>query len=496
MLLNIFFFDQEYSLQKRKTSVNQKKTINSTKTTDNKNLSFNEIIELSPRKILQFKDLTDIANTLSSYYQQNIILADFDNNQKRYVLEYAENTFDLVGLNTSIAFGLTLKNLTGSSVKAKIKWLFDADYLLTKLKHVTEIYRAVVDFSYAENATYVTEKMLTIYKMKQSNISNFMKKTDRPTTDGSTCHPIDIEEKEKNKAKGIITNCKQFEEVAAHNNHHWLAITITCPPKFHVKPKNGRKSWDGVLTPKDNNNFLNTIWTDLKRKLGKLNISVYGHWCKEPHESMAIHMHALIYCNSDNIETIKQWTNHYSEAQFDKFDSDFIENISVKFDEGDCQVYQQLKYSKNATISKYINKHLLQCLNISEGKSTNSKRNKINSNGESEQDIYEKVKAHADKFSYRRYSFFGVDKCLKVWRELKRFVQQQDIPETANEAVTEPFTLAENNNLKGFLTSKFRNAISLLYKPVNEANHNKYSNLKTKIAGINISGIDYITNKD
>ncbi len=475
--------------------MNQTKIINSTETTDNKNLPFNEIIELSPRAILQFIDLTQMSETLSQYYQQKIILAEFEDNKKRYVLEYADNTFDLIGLNTSIAFGLTLKNLTGSSVKAKVKRLFDADYLLTKLKKVAEIYLAVVDFSYAKNATYVTDKMLTIYKMKQSNISNFMKKKDRPTTDGSTCKPIDIEEKEKNKAKGIIANCKQFEEVAAHNNHHWLAITITCPPKFHIKPLNGKNAWDDVLTPKDSNDFLNTIFTNIKRKLGKLTISNYGHWCKEASQSMAIHMHALIYCSNNDIETIKKWTNHYSEAQFDKFDSDFIENISVKFDQGDCQTYQILKKSKNAAISDYINKHLLQCLNISADKSENSKRNKINNNGESKQDIYEKVKAHADKFSYRRYSFFGVDKCLKVWRELKRFVNQQDIPESANEAVTELFTLAENNNLKGFLTSKFRSAISLLYKPVNAVNHNKYGEQKTKVAGINIDGTDYSTRK-
>jgi len=477
--------------------VNQQKiiTITSTETTDNKNLSFSEIIELSPRKILQFKDLTNIANTLSSYYQQKIILAEFENNKERYVLEYAENTFDLIGGNTVIAFGLTLKNLTGSSVKAKVKRLFDADYLLKKLKDVAEIYRAVIDFSYAKNATYVTDKMLTIYKMKQSNISNFMKNSNRLTTDGSACQPIDIDEKEKNKAKGIIANCKQFEEVAAHNNHHWLAITITCPPKFHIKPKFGRKSWDEKLTPKNNNNFLNTIWTDLKRKLGKLNISVYGHWCKEPHESMAIHMHILIYCSSNDVETIKQWTNHYSEAQFDKFDSDFIENISVKFDEGSCQVYQQLKNSKNAAVSNYINKHLLHCLNITDNPTIN-KKNIINSNGESEQDIYEKVKAHADKFSYRRYSFFGVDKCLKVWRELKRFEKQKVIPESANESYIELLKLAENNNFKGFLTSKFRSVIDLLYKPVNEENHNKYGEQKTKIAGINIDGVDYCTRKN
>tara|TARA_B110000211_G_C14093249_1_gene560763 strand:- start:3050 stop:4510 length:1461 start_codon:yes stop_codon:yes gene_type:complete len=483
--------------------VNQQKIIiiNNTETTDltlnhHHNLSFDEIIELPPRKILQFKDLTYIANTLSSYFQQKVILAEFENNKKKYVLEYAKNTFDLIGGNTVIAFGLTLKNLAGSSIKDKVKNLFDADYLLKKLKYISEIYRAVVDFSYAENATYITNKMLKIYKMKQANISKFMKKTGRPTTDGSTCHTIDIEDKEKNKAKGIIANCKQFEEVAVYKNHHWLAITITCPPKFHIKPKFGRRLWDGILTPIDCNDFLNTIWINLKRKLGKLSISIYGHWCKEPNESMAIHMHILIYCSSNHIETIKKWTNHYSEAQFDKFDSDFIDGTSVKFDQGDCQTYQKLKNSKNATISQYINKHLLQCLNIAADKSVNNKRNKINNNGESDLDIYEKVKAHADKFSYKRYTFFGVSECLKVWRELKRFVTQQDIPEFVNEAFTELLTLAKNNNFKGFLTSKFKNIVSLLYKPVHGVNHNKHSELKTKIAGININGIDYVTLKD
>lgn len=470
-----------------------KTTINNTETAMP---SFNDIMELSPKDILKYKDLTNIAATLADYFQQKIILAEFANNKKRYVLEYAENTFDLIGLNTSVAFGLTLKDLTGSSIEVKIKRLSDVDYLSGKLKQVADIYRAVVDFSYAENATYVTDKMLKIYRMKQSNISNFLKNSNRLTTEGITSKPIDIEEKEKNSAKGITAHCYQLEEVAAFNNHHWLAITLTCPAKFHVKPKFGRKSWDGVLTPRDNNDFLNTIWTNLKRKLGKLNISVYGHWCKEPNESMAIHMHALIYCNSYDVETIKQWTNHYSEAQFDKYDSDFIENISVKFDTGDCHVYRQLKNSKNVAISKYINKHLLQCLNISADKSVGSKRNKVNSNGESEQDIYEKIKAHADKFSYRRYSFFGVDKCLKIWRELKRFISQKSKPESTNAAVTDLFTLAKNNNLKGFLTSKFRSVISLLCKPVNDIKHNEYRELGVKVAGISIDGVDYCTRQD
>jgi len=472
-------------------------TINSTDLTSSNNriLSFNEIIELSPRAILQFKDLTQISETLSNYYQQKIILAEFANNKKRYVLEYAKDTFDLVGGNTLIAFGLTLKNLTGSSIEAKIKRLSDADYLSGKLKQVAKIYRAVVDFSYSDNATYVTDKMLKDFQIKQSNIRNFMKKTDRAATDGSTCYPIDLEEKEKNKAKGIYANCKQLEEIAAYNNHHWLAITITCPSKFHIKPVCGKSSWNGVLTPKENNEFLNTILTNLKRKLGKLNISIYGHWCKEPHQSMALHSHILIYCSSNDVEIIKKWTNHYSEAQFDKFDSDFIENISVKFDTGDCQVYQQLKNSKNAAISNYINKHLLHCLNITDTPKVN-KKNIINNNGESEQDIYEKVKAHADKFSYRRYSFFGVDKCLSIWRELKRFEKQKVAPESPTEAFTELLNLAEKNNLKEFLTSKFRNSISLLYKPVNEANQNKYGELRVKVAGVNIDGFDYFTHKD
>lgn len=471
--------------------MNQQKII----TINNKILSFSEILELSPREILKFKNLTQISKTLSSYYQQKIILAEFKNNKKRYVLEYAENTFDLIGVNTVIAFGLTLKNITGSSIEAKIKRLSDADYLLIKLKQVAKTYRAVVDFSYSDNATYVTDKMLKDFQIKQSNIRNFMKKTDRASTDGSTCYPIDIKEKEKNKAKGIYANCKQLEEIAAYNNHHWLAITITCPPKFHIKPMNGRSSWNGVLTPKNNNEFLNTIWTNFKRKLGKLNISIYGHWCKEPHQSMALHSHVLIYCSSNDVETIKKWINHYSEAQFDKFDSDFIENISVKFDTGDCQVYQQLKNSKNAAISNYINKHLLHCLNITDNPTVN-KKNRINNDGESEHAVHEKVKAHADKFSYRRYSFFGVDKCLKVWRELKRFEKQKIAPESPTKAFKKLLKLAENNNLKGFLVSPFRHDINLLLQQKNETQHNKYGELNMKVVGINIANIDYITRND
>ena len=109
----------------------------------------------------------------------------------------------------------------------------------------------------------------------------------------------------------------------------------------------------------------------------------------------------------------------------------------------------------------------------------------------------DKIMAHSEKFSYRRYDFFGVQGSLTIWRELKHLKEQAIETSSSSEEFMALLNIASKNNLREFLTSPFRKAISLLYAGDNKNNigitSNKYGEKSRKISGISILGEDYIT---
>lgn len=476
---------------------NEKNTVTNELNDDIETLTHEQIVSLSPRDILKFKDLTFLAFKLSNYYEKNLVLAEFEGGKTSYVLPLSSEKYEKLKLDTNIAFGITLQKFSGSTIKAKIKRLIDADYLAKKLNHVASIYREVINFSTSKD-TYVTKYTLNKYLAKKEFEQDFLENSIRITEDGRCYRLESLSKKKKAKAYEVVGNCKQLAEIAEHNNDHWLAATITCPPVFHIKPVIGNSSWNGILTPKDNNNFLAKIWRNLLRKLHRLNISVYGHWTKEPHQSMAIHMHVLIYCQISDIEIIKKWLNKFTEAQFNEFDSDFKEGVSVLFDQGHCQNLHASGNKHHSVISNYINKHILNCLNAPKIKAQSLTSEKAYLYEKPDSEILDdKIMAHSEKFSYRRYDFFGVEGSLTVWRELKHLKEQAIETNSSSEEFKALLTIASKNNLREFLTSPFRKAISLLYAGDNKSNigitSNKYGEKSRKISGISILGEDYIT---
>ena len=477
--------------------INEENTVANEVNEDIETLTHEQIISFLPRDILKFKDLKRLAFKLSKYYKNNLIFAEFKGDKNKYVLPLSSGQYEKLRLDTNIAFGITLQELTGSSIKAKVKRLIDANYLAKKLNHVASIYREVINFSTSKD-TYVTKYTLKKYLAKKEFEQDFLENSIRITEDGR-CYSLEsLSKKKKAKAHEVVGNCKQLAEIAEHNNDHWLAATITCPPVFHIKPVSGKSSWNGMLTPKDNNNFLSKIWRNLLRKLHRLNISVYGHWTKEPHQSMAIHMHVLIYCQISDIQIIKKWLNKFAEAQFNHFDSDFKEGISVLFDQGHCQNIHASGNKHHSVISNYINKHILNCLNAPKIKAQSLTSEKAYLYEKPDSEILDdKIMAHSEKFSYRRYDFFGVQGSLTVWRELKHLKEQAIETTSSSEEFMALLNIASKNNLREFLTSPFRKAISLLYAGDNKNNigitSNKYGEKSRKISGISILGEDYIT---
>lgn len=446
--------------------------------------TFEQITSFKKSDIIKIKDLLAVTSTVSDYFKQHTFPFECGNNKPAFAFLKPNLEYDIIELSTPIAFGLTVKDLSGSSIAAKLKRVKDKDYLLNLFKKSASIFYEVIHFYHDKNAEYITDKAVTANQKKKKFNQKYVDNTLRTSANGKPYLRVNLEEKKKNNANAYYSNAMQLAEYAAFNKHSWLTATITCPAVFHIKPINGKNSWDGQLTPTDNNVYLNTIIQNLTKKLNTKKIKRYGHCSKEPHKSMALHAHMLIYCDSKNISEIKELINHYTDLQFINFNCDFIENISVKFDEGDCESKSNKIISKG--IAKYIHKHVFHCLN---SPAFSPRLTKSNPKKFVEEQLNnKKIEAHADKFNYRRISFFGVDSSLTLWKKLKLLSYNKIKPKAPSMLFNTLYNMAGSNQFKEFLIGSYHKAIQLIFTKKN----NGFNGIYNKTIGIHIDGYNYL----
>ena len=290
------------------------------------------------------------------------------------------------------------------------------------------------------------------------------------------------------KANELVGNCKQIEQLAMDTNKGWLSTTITCPPIFHIKPRNKSNSWDGIVTPKDANKFQNTIWENTSRKLGKQGVYPFGFWVKEVNRSSAIHRHVLMYCDLEEIVEIKKWLNHYTKTAYNDLNSKFVEDKSIYFNWGYCTDLSEHGTEKVSNITNYLNKINLYYLKPKKHFSSLNKQR-------IDLDIVNKHNAHAEKYKYRRFGFFGLQKCLTLWKHLKYFAKSNTCKNISS-PLKSLVDLAKNNELAKFIRSPLRNKLSLIYSSndtYDVENKNVYGDKIKKIFGIKFNGKYYYT---
>lgn len=440
--------------------------------------SYVDILKMTAIDIIQCKDLVALSCVISDYFANNLEKSSCNLN---LVLKTENKRYEKIKLNHDIGFGIRLKDFSGSTILSKLKRVIDSNAVYKKLNDVYEIYKEVYFFSKSK-CSYITDYALRKFEKKQLRRNTFL--TNKVYFSSSSNFYIlnSLSTTQKIKAKEFHSTCMQLDELATETSKYWLSVTISSPSVFHINPIQSRNSWDGIATPKDSNNFQNKIWQDTFRQLSKKNINPFGHWVKEVNKSSAIHRHAIIYCSELEADEIKKWLVHYTKSAYKKINCNFIENKSIYFESGAINEVHITGAMKSKVIANYINKSILFCLNSNED---SSKNKKINS------ETVSKALAHADKYKYRRYGFFGIKGCLTVWRMLKYMSKN-----IGNYEVTNPFKkltdFALSNQFSKFLRSPEINKISIIYEEDDENNCvKKYSEKARKSLGLKLMGVSF-----
>nr|DAY43335.1 MAG TPA: Replication associated protein [Caudoviricetes sp.] len=106
----------------------------------------------------------------------------------------------------------------------------------------------------------------------------------------------------------LMTRMRGFDEIGRVHGHFGCMVTLTCPSRFHNRlAADGRDNpkFDGS-TPRDGADYLQKVWTQIRAKLDRVGIRVYGFRVAEPHHDGTPHWHLLLFMEQQHQDQFRR----------------------------------------------------------------------------------------------------------------------------------------------------------------------------------------------
>ena len=112
----------------------------------------------------------------------------------------------------------------------------------------------------------------------------------------------------------LMVRIAGFEKVAEELDHEGEFITLTCPSRMHayklIKTNSGYQKavknsrYDGT-TPREAQQYLSKVWAQIRAKLDREGIKLYGFRVAEPNHDGCPHWHFLVFLSEEVRETVR-----------------------------------------------------------------------------------------------------------------------------------------------------------------------------------------------
>jgi len=220
----------------------------------------------------------------------------------------------------------------------------------------------------------------------------------------------------------LMTRIKGFEHIAQGLGHVADFVTITCPSKYHPKRTEGGRVVENPkfagFTPRQAQQYLTKLWANIRAKLHRQGVRVYGFRITEAHHDGCPHWHLLLFMDAGHVGAMRAVVRDYAlredgtEAGAQKNRVDFV---SIDPAKGTAAGY----------IAKYVSK------NIDGGG--------YEVQGDVEGGDYDaitpshRIEAWASTWGIRQFQQIGGPP-VGVWRELRRTAESDDHGEAMQRA--------------------------------------------------------------
>ncbi|WP_052370539.1 replication endonuclease [Chromobacterium haemolyticum] len=277
----------------------------------------------------------------------------------------------------------------------------------------------------------------------------------------------------------LMTRIVGFEAIARSLGHAALFLTITCPSRFHAfrKLDKGRviknPKYNGS-TPRQAQQYLSRVYSYIRSKLHRREISPYGFRIAEPHHDGCPHWHLLLFIPANQADELAAIFREYATRE-DR--EELAGNVEARFK---CIEIDWARGSAAGYVAKYV------CKNV-DGKKSDGEPVGVNFDGMDTVTAAERVQGWAWCWRNRQFQQVGVAP-VTLWRELRRIATNDDI-EIDSEVIRRAAEAADAGDWAGFVRVLGGTGLKLGDLPIRLSRETGRTNRYGEDIGVRILGV-------
>lgn len=204
----------------------------------------------------------------------------------------------------------------------------------------------------------------------------------------------------------LMTRLAGFDAVAQVRGHAAEFYTWTAPSKYHARHHitgHIQKNYNGS-TPAETQKYFTKLWSQVRAKLHREKITIYGFRVCEPHHDATPHWHLLLFCDQSHVKRLRAIMKDYAMRE----DGQEFGASKHRFT---AEAIDRKKGSAVGYIAKYIAKNI-------DGHEVGEDYEAIEGQ-DAATDTARRVDAWASTWGIRQFQQIG-GQSVTVWRELRR----------------------------------------------------------------------------
>lgn len=262
-----------------------------------------------------------------------------------------------------------------------------------------------------------------------------------------------------NRRAELMTRITGFEELSIKYGHMAEFITVTCPSRMHAVTSDGKPNpkYDGTK-PHEAQKYLVEVWAQVRAKLHRDGVKVYGLRVAEPHHDGTPHWHLILFYNPlaklavGNGKVTPR--NHLRDVIRTYFLRDSWQEAGALDNRVKFVSINPLKGTAAGYVAKYVAKNIggIEGEHSDEG-------------NQSSESAAARVEAWATTWRIRQFQQIG-GHSVTVWRELRR-VEGEAIP-SHFESLSAAWKAAQKTSEKKASFAQYIESMGGLLTPMRE----------------------------
>ncbi|WP_051205865.1 replication endonuclease [Oceanospirillum maris] len=202
---------------------------------------------------------------------------------------------------------------------------------------------------------YISNGAFKLRRQQKRRNRLLLEQLEATNQDGYTALIAELADKSVSKPEirraELMVRLRGFEEVADKLGHVGVFYTITCPSKYHPTSKGWKNRKYNGSTPRQAQDYLNGVWSGIRKRLKEAGVQVYGFRVAEPHSDGTPHSHMLFFMREEHRLQVNKIMRDHAMKE------DGQEQGAEKY-RFDVELIDKSKGGATAYISKYISKNI------------------------------------------------------------------------------------------------------------------------------------------